>query len=71
MSTTSRQYLSGNLSVTKMYDMYVKEIPNPESLTTYRHVFNSEFNLAFYVPKKDECQTAQPLTMPHKVKKKA
>ena len=55
-STTSRQYLPGNLSVNKMYDMYVKETVNPKSLTTYRYVFNSEFNLGFHVPKKDECK---------------
>ncbi|XP_030842966.1 uncharacterized protein LOC105442032 isoform X2 [Strongylocentrotus purpuratus] len=55
-STTSRQYLPGNLSVNKMYDMYVKETVNPKSLTTYRYVFNSEFNLGFHAPKKDECK---------------
>lgn len=48
-STTLRQYLPGNLSVNKMY---VKETVNPKSLTTYRYVFNSEFNLGFHVPKR-------------------
>ena len=55
-NSTSRQYLPGNLSVGKMYDLYMQETHNPKSLTTYRRIFNTEFNLGFHVPKKDECK---------------
>ena len=55
-ATTKRKYLSQNLSVAKMYDLYVEECLKPLSLKQYRHVFNTEFNLGFHVPKKDECK---------------
>jgi len=43
--------------VDKMYRMYCDnytELP-PVSLHMYREIFNTEFNLAFHVPKKDRC----------------
>lgn len=54
-----RQYLDCSLSITKMYALYVeecqKESVTPVSEATYRNVFCTEFNLGFFVPKKDQC----------------
>lgn len=54
----TRQYLEENLNVTKMYDLYVQKCNkkwkvNPEKLSFYRHIFNTEFN--FHQPTKDAC----------------
>ena len=37
--------------------MYASEGAEPASLKVYRRIFNTEFNLAFHPPKKDECKT--------------
>lgn len=54
-----RQYLDCGLSITKMYALYVeeceKESVTPVSEAKYRNVFCTEFNLGFFVPKKDQC----------------
>ena len=56
---SSRQYLSSNLSVAKMYEMYLVHCNErqiaPVSKTFYREIFNTKFNLGFHKPKKDQC----------------
>ncbi|XP_071480067.1 uncharacterized protein [Diadema antillarum] len=56
-SSSSRQYLPTELSISKMYNMYKESSTNPQSSKIYRKVFNNEFNLGFFVPKKDECKS--------------
>lgn len=56
---TNKKYLEATLNVSKMYSLYVefckqKEI-EPVLESYYRHVFDTEFNLAFHKPKKDYC----------------
>lgn len=42
-----------------MHNLYIKECEekniSPAKLSTYSHVFNTKFNIGFYVPKKDQC----------------
>lgn len=57
---STRQYLESSLSLLKMYDLYVKKPQNkgcktPASETTYRNVFNREFNISFHKRMKDRC----------------
>lgn len=59
---TQRLYLDSKLTVQKMYDLYTEKCRNefddsykPVSPTIYRQVFNEQFNLGFYKPKKDQC----------------
>ncbi|KAL4718628.1 hypothetical protein ACJJTC_005182 [Scirpophaga incertulas] len=54
-------YLQGDLSIAKMYKLYLEWF-DPEKYTTkatserqYRDIVNSNFNLRFHVPKKDQC----------------
>lgn len=55
-ASTSRQYLSADLSITKMYALYVEQQPsNPVSERFYRDQFNHNFNLSFIKPRKDQC----------------
>ena len=59
---SQRQYLDSKLTIKRMYDLYVEKCQNefdenyqPVSVSVYRHVFNEEFNMGFYKPKKDQC----------------
>ncbi|CAC5417012.1 unnamed protein product [Mytilus coruscus] len=58
---SNRQYLSSNLSVQKMHQLYEKECQRkskkPCKINVYRDTFCNEFNLAFHKPKKDQCST--------------
>ncbi|KAE8738189.1 hypothetical protein FOCC_FOCC016335 [Frankliniella occidentalis] len=57
--STKREYLDENLSIAKMYRMYItargKNTPHTATNRQYRDVFNTCFNLGFYQPKKDQC----------------
>lgn len=54
-----RKYLDSSLSVYKMYKLYEEECQkngsSPVSEATYRKIFSSDYNLGFFVPKKDQC----------------
>jgi len=56
----SRQYLSANLNIRKMYDLYVERCGNmrqePFEYWCYHEVFNTKFNLLFHQPRKDTCK---------------
>ncbi|XP_072395672.1 uncharacterized protein [Diabrotica undecimpunctata] len=59
---TTRLYLPATLNISKMYSLYEEYCQNnnieqkaTESL--YRTIFNTEFNMSFFRPKKDLCDT--------------
>ena len=56
---SKKEYLSETLSISKMYNMYVKDcIKNGhcyEKEGMYRKIFNTHFNLSFHKPLKDMC----------------
>ncbi|XP_064598481.1 uncharacterized protein LOC135464842 [Liolophura sinensis] len=56
---TRRRYLDSSLNVKKMHELYEehcrKENRTPAKVHVYREIFNSEYNLGFHKPKKDEC----------------
>ena len=57
---SKKMYLSPDLSVAKMYKLYLEqcarsEIVAPVSLNMYRETFNTHFNIAFQKPIKDQC----------------
>lgn len=60
---TKREYLETNVkSVERMYRQYQEWAPlhGVERLAsddTYREIFTTEFNLGFFMPKKDQCET--------------
>ena len=57
--TTQKKFLEEGLSIATMYRMYVEQVgPGRDDSTIvsqsmYTTIFNSEFNLGFYQPKKD------------------
>ena len=58
---TKRQYPEEGLSVNAMYRLYCEwcraENLNPASACVYRKAFNTEFNMGFWIPGKDQCDT--------------
>ena len=57
---TSRKYLPATLNVSKMYALYLEycqdnNIAKPVNEAIYRNIFNKDFNLSFFQPKKDLC----------------
>lgn len=61
---TQKKYLSSELNVMKMYSMYLEACLTesnikPVSVHYYRHIFNTEFNLEFFAPKKDLCDLCE------------
>ena len=75
-SQTNKKFLDSGLNVRKMYELYeqqcLDENIKPVSETYYRHIFHTEFNLSFHVPKKDYCDFCHQffnLSQPEKVQK--
>lgn len=68
--STSREYLESNLTINKLYDMYVDWCTatkrNPVKKHMYGTIFKSEFNIAFAQPKKDRCDVCES----HRLKEK-
>lgn len=60
---TNKQYIDGNLNITKLYEMYcercTEELIVPAKLHKYRQVFNTEYNISFHHPKKDRCDICE------------
>ena len=55
-SSSSKEYLHNDLSLSKMYDMFSHEytFEDKPSFSLYKKVFNTK-NLSFHKPKKDQC----------------
>lgn len=56
---STKEYLEGDLSLAEMYRLYSASVENPVKESLYRHIFNHEFNLEFFKPKKDRCDTCE------------
>ena len=55
--STERQYLEFDVAIGKMYRLYAEQCnsADPVKLTSYAKILNTEFNLGFHVPWKDDC----------------
>ena len=54
---SQRKFLSPELTLAKMYELYKSETLNPVSLSKYKQIFYTRFNLRFKPVKKDTCKT--------------
>ncbi|CAG9839324.1 unnamed protein product [Diabrotica balteata] len=53
----ARQYLSPDLDITKLFNLYKAEVPNNNvSIFLFRRIFNQDFNLSFHPPISDSCR---------------
>ena len=61
--STNIEYLESHLTVSKMYDCYKEKCINdniePVEKFMYYHIFSTEFNVGFQVPKKDRCDLCE------------
>ena len=61
--STNREYLESHLNVSKMYNLYKEKCINknvePVKKSMYYHIFSTEFNLGFHIPKKDRCDLCE------------
>lgn len=53
-ASSEKKYLPPDLTLAKMFRYYLEDFKNPVKISLYRKIFNSEFNLAFHTPKKDQ-----------------
>lgn len=58
-SQTTRKYIDGSLTLAQMY-RYYKQDQEQKGLPVakkcnYDNIFNTEFNISFFQPKKDQC----------------
>lgn len=60
---TTRQFIDGGLTIAEMHRHYSAErsamkMP-PANYDTYARIFNTEFNIGFFLPKKDQCDQCE------------
>lgn len=60
---TDAKFLPPDVTISKMYEMYSKEFENPVSITKYKNIFYSNFNLRTKTLKKDTCNICDSLKM--------
>jgi hypothetical protein len=70
---TSKEYLEDGLNLSRMYELFLQQrqraakddtvnvgtFKEPVSKAMYSHIFNTEFNIAFHVPKSDRCDICE------------
>lgn len=56
-SKTRKLYLPEDLNIKKMYKIYLELKNPPVSYETYRHIFNTNFNISFGYPRSDTCSS--------------
>lgn len=60
---TKKEYLEANLTLRKMYEMYLELCTenqyDPVKDNIYRSIFSYEFNISFVSPKKDRCDVCE------------
>ena len=60
---SKKEYLEQGLNIRQMYSMYLAECAAKEFVPVaehiYRNIFNNDFNLAFHIPSKDQCDTCR------------
>lgn len=62
-SDTSREFIDGGLTISEMHRHYSSQrtITNLQAANydTYSRIFNTEFNIGFFLPKKDQCDICE------------
>lgn len=62
-ANTSREFIDGGLTIAEMYRKYEEKRRLDNKVAAkyeyYANVFNTEFNISFFVPKKDQCDECE------------
>lgn len=60
---TKKDYFEQGLNLSKLYELYVEWCQekkyNVQKKWLYDNIFNNEFNIGFFIPKKDQCDICQ------------
>lgn len=60
---TSRQFIDGGLSIAELYRHFAEERSasnkEPANYDIYAKIFNTEYNIGFFAPKKDQCDLCE------------
>lgn len=60
---TKREFIEGGLTIADMHRRYSAERSainmQPANYDTYARIFNNEFNIGFFLPKKDQCDQCE------------
>lgn len=60
---TSREFIDGGLTIAELHRNYesLRKLANKRSANydAYSHIFNTQFNIGFHVPKKDQCDLCE------------
>lgn len=63
VANTTREYIDGGLTIAELHRDYkrLRESENKEAATydSNFRIFNTEFNISFFVPKKDQCDVCE------------
>lgn len=54
-----KKYLERDLNIQRMYDLYKTGVEKPVKFHLYKSIFNNEFNISFFKPKKDLCDKCE------------
>jgi len=65
----NRKYLSPNLNLKMMYNLYKNDSSSPVSFYIFQEVFNKQFNLHFHDPISDSCKKCDTFNMKLKLSK--
>lgn len=62
-SDTSREFIDGGLTISEMHRNYSSQRTTANlqaaNYDTYSRIFNTEFNIGFFLPKKDQCDICE------------
>ncbi|CAG9814696.1 unnamed protein product [Phaedon cochleariae] len=62
-ANTTREFIDGGLSIAEMHRHYKAERKSDNkqaaNYDTYARIFNTEFNIGFFVPRKDQCDLCE------------
>lgn len=60
-ANTSREFIDGGLTIKEMHRNYLSSRESMQSANydMYARIFNTEFNVSFFIPKKDQCDLCE------------
>ena len=60
---TDKKFFATDMTIEKIYTQYKTEVQNPVSISTYKHIFYTKFNITRKQLKKDTCTMCDTLTV--------
>ena len=63
LKNLNKKYLTPNLNLKIIYNLYKNEVSEPVSFYVFQDVFNKQFNLHFHAPISDSCKKCDSFNM--------